>query len=218
MSIELKPDETNLRDKIVQYLDQSKKLITQHSASKAIHEVILQAGTCAHELHMSLKDRGLEPRHHKYMVKNRELAVDHPDFYKHIHPIEDLLKFLNDEHANDDPEDQTIGCKFTFRVFSRRWGHDDTYDIVRTKTGWDVSYTSIGGTCDKGGQPFLFRNFQQDFIEFPNGLDGWLEWLWNQAESKGLSVTEVQDALQKLADWVSLVEKNAPSDGVWKGY
>jgi hypothetical protein len=152
------------------------------------------------------------------MIKNRELPSDHPDFYMHFHPLEDLLKFLEDEHANDDPQDQTIGVTFTFRVFSNRWGHDDTYKVQRTKDGWHVAHLMINGPCDRGGHLILFQNFRQDSIHYPEGLDGWMEWLWTQAAENGLSETQVQAALQQLADWVSNTEKNRPSGGIWSGY
>jgi hypothetical protein len=152
------------------------------------------------------------------MIENREMQPDNPDFYLHFHPLQDLLKFLEDEHANDDPEDQTIGTEFNFRVFSRRWGHDDTYKVTRTKDGWNIYHAAIGGPCDKGGQPFLFKNFHQDSIQYPAKLDGWMEWLWNQAAEKGLTAEQVQAALQELADWVSQTEKSAPSSDVWEGY
>jgi hypothetical protein len=61
-------------------------------------------------------------------------------------------------------------------------------------------------------------NFRQDSIQYPVGLEGWMEWLWNQASEKGLTQPQVQAALQELADWVSHTEQNVPSGGVWKGY
>ncbi len=181
-------------------------------------KLIEDAGERSHQLHMLLKARGMEPRHHAYMIKNREMQPDAPDFYMHFHPIEDLLKFLEDEHANDDAVDQTIGIEFTFRVFSRRWDHEDTYTVKRTKEGWDINHSAIGGPCDKGGHPFLFRNFRQDSIQFPAKLDGWMEWLWKQAAEKGLAEAQVQTALQELADWVSQTEQSTPDGGVWEGY
>jgi hypothetical protein len=152
------------------------------------------------------------------MVKNRELQPDAPEFYMHFHPLEDLLKFLEDEHANDDPVDQTIGCEFSFGVYSRRWGRDDTYRLTRTADGWAIRHMAIGGPCDRGGDPFLFQNFRQDAIQYPEGLDGWMEWLWNQASERGLTAAQVQEGLQQIADWVSNTERNAPSGGIWEGY
>ena len=218
MSIELLPDETALRMEIADRMEKARKAFSDGRSAEDAVELIEDAGKRSHRLHMLLKARGLEPRHHAYMIKNREMQPDAPDFYMHFHPIEDLLKFLEDEHANDDPVDQTIGVEFSFLVFSRRWDREDTYKVRRTHDGWDISHLAIGGPCDKGGHPFLFRNFRQDSIQFPARLDGWMEWLWNQAAEKGLTEIQVQAALQELADWVSETERSAPDGGVWEGF
>ncbi len=136
----------------------------------------------------------------------------------HFHPIEDVLKFLDDPRANDDPVDLTIGSEFEFRVFSRRWGHDDKYTVRRTKDGWHISHMLIGGSCDKGGGPFLFDNLRHDSIQFTEGLASWMKWLWGQAASRGLTEAQLQEALQQLADWVSGTEKSSPSSGIWENY
>lgn len=164
------------------------------------------------ELHKLVK-----PKHHKYMIKNRGCSPDDPEFYNHIHPIEDLLAYMDDPHANDDPEDQTIGHEFTFRAYSRRWGHYDTYQIKRTETGWNVSHISIGGGCDKDGKPYLYENLNHDSINYPEELPGYMEWLWNRAQEQGLRHDEVQSAFDQLSEWVSICEKNSPS-GIWEGY
>lgn len=218
MSIPLEPSEQLLRTEIEQRMSKARKAFAESRVGDDVATLIHEAGERAHQLHISLKKRGLEPKHHAYMIKNRELAPDSPEFYMHFHPIEDLLKFLDDPHANDDPADQTIGSDFSFRVFSNRWGHDDQYDIRRTKDGWTIKHISIGGPCDKGGRPFLFENLRHDSIHFPEGLDGWMEWLWNRASSEGLPHEKVQEALQQLADWVSTTEKNVPTGDVWAGY
>ncbi len=187
-------------------------------SSKKYRAEIQEMGVLAHELHMKLKDRGIEPRHHKYMIKNRELPSDHPDFYKHFHPLEDFVKFVEDQHANDDPKDKTIGEEFSFSVFSKRWGHKDRYGIKRTADGWDIRYMNVGGPCDKGGRPFLFSNLNHDCICHPAGLEGWFEWLWMRAAKDGLSKEDVQRALNDLAEWVSNTEQSSPSGGAWEGY
>jgi hypothetical protein len=218
MSIQLSENEQTLRAEIQERMDKARQAIHDGAVGDDVADWILEAGQRAHQLHMLLKQRGHEPRHHGYMIKNRELQPDDPEFYMHFHPIEDLLKFLDNEHANDDPVDQTIGADFTFKVFSSRWGHDDTYQVKRTKDGWIITHIAIGGKCDKGGRQSLFANFRQDSIHYPEGFDGWMEWLWDQAASKGLTQQQVQAALQQLADWVSNTEKNRPTGGVWEGY
>lgn len=218
MSIKLYAHEKKIRDEIVERMDKARKAMAESRIDDQVRTWIMEAGKLAHELHKQLKIRGHEPQHHKYMIKNRGMNPNNPEFYMHFHPIEDLLKFLDDEHANDDPEDQTIGAKFTFKVFSNRFSHEDTYAVERTELGWKIVNIAIGGPCDKGGNPFLYMNFRQDSIQYPAGLEGWMEWLWKQAAEEGLTQKQVQDGLNQLADWVSKTEKNTPKGGVWKGY
>lgn len=181
-------------------------------------QLVQTLGEKGHQLHESLRAAGFEPRHHRYLVENRGLPPDHPDFYKHFHPLEDLLAFLADTDANNDPEDVTIGETFELKVFSTRWGHHDTYRLTRTDEGWEVRFHSIGGRCNKRGEPYLFENLEHDLIEYPHDLGGWLEWLWMQAHDRGLGTAQVQQALTELTDWVEAVEKAAPREGTWKGY
>lgn len=126
----------------------------------------------ANKLHKKVK-----PKHHAYMIKNRGVSPDDPEFYDHIHPIQDLLKFMHDPHANDDPEDVTIGHEFEFEVYTRRWGHNDRYTIRRTSSGWTVNNLAIGGPCNKKGAPYLYKNFDQDSINYPEEMPGYMECL-----------------------------------------
>lgn len=216
--IELQPEEVALRETVEQKLQQSDHKYAQAGGFEESRKLLLEAGRAAHELHMRLKGRGKEPKHHAYMIRNRGLQPDDPEFYMQVHAIQDLLAFLMNPNANDDPVDETLGKEFEFVVYSRRWGHNDTYRMIRTEDGWDVRHMSIGGPCDAGGHPFLFEIFDQDFIAYPSKLDWRLEWLWEQAKGHGLSYNDVQHALQMLADWVSETEKSAPTEGIWEGY
>jgi len=182
-----------------------------------VSALIREIGGEAHRLHMALKRRGHEPKHHGYMIENRGMAADHKEFYMHMHPVEDLLAFIKDEHANDDPEDQTIGHEFSLTVYSRRWGHDDTYALTRTETGWEVEFTH-SGPCDKAGRPYLYSNFANDMVHYPADLEGYLEWLWMRASEQGLSHETVQKCLDELAEWVKATSRAAPSGGQWEGF
>lgn len=218
MKLELTKEEGNLRKAIDERLKKVQKLLAEYRLDDEVQKLIEEMGKDAHELHILLKKRGYEPKHHAYMIKNREAQPEDPKFYMHIHPVEDLLAYIEDTHANDDFQDQTVGQEFEFRVYSRRWGREDTYKIKRTEGGWDLLPPSRGGPCDKGGQPFLFEKLRQDQIQYPNDLDSWLERLWDQAATKGLSREEVQQALKELADWINSIEKNTPSGLVWESY
>lgn len=218
MSIELRESERVLWGSIKALLKKIKAAFHRiEPEGEDIGTLIQEMGEKAHKLHLGLKANGHEPKHHSYMTENRGLPRDHEKFYMHVHPVEDLLAFIEDEHANDDPVDQTIDHEFEFTVYSRRWGHDDTYSLSRTNTGWDVNFTH-SGPCDKAGRPFLYSNFENDMVFYPAALQGLLEWLWRKASEEGLSHESVQESLNQLANWVKATSLSAPSGGVWEGY
>lgn len=169
------------------------------------------------KLHNDLKAAGHEPRHHKYMLENRQCNADDPEFYFHIHPIQDLIAFTYDPQANDDPQDQTIGHEFEIQVFTRRWKHMEKYALTRTESGWFLDANSYTGQCDKRGQPHLFDSLKHDSVRYPRDVGDWFEWLWDQAKKKGLSHEEVQKALDEIAQWIRKTEENAPHAGAWEG-
>jgi hypothetical protein len=186
--------------------------------SNAGVEAVTEMGRVAHQLHKLLTARGKPPRHRQTMIQNRGLAADHPEFYMHIHSAEDLLAFINDENANNDPQDVTLNGNFTLTVYTNRHGHDDRYAITRTAAGWTCRHLSVGGVGDKGGRPGLQACLDQDHVSYPASLFDRMEWLWQQAADQGLSHDQVQTALNELATWVSDTERAVPQNGVWIGY
>ncbi len=95
-------------------------------------------------------------------------------------------------------------------VFSRRQGHDDTYQVEKTGTGWRISFLSIGGECDKSGAPFLYSNLDQDSIKYPKSLPDYMELLWQDAYDQKLTDDQIQDKLDQLGAWIQITEKNSP--------
>lgn len=171
----------------------------------------------AHNLHMSLKRRGYEPKHHKYMLKNRGVSTDKIQFYEHIHPVEDLIAFIGNQHANEDPVDTTIGESFEFRVFSNRWDHYDVYTLTRTATGWLINFMSTrNAVADKEGKPALFHVLDHDYISYPNDVPMYMEQIWNEA-AEGANKESVQGALNVIAEYISVCEKNAPRGSLFGG-
>ena len=102
-----------------------------------------------------------------------------------------------------------------FKVYSRRWDKYDTYKFTRIPTGWDVRHIAINGKCDKQGNPYLYKNFRQDFISYPQDLPDLLEILWDAAEKNNLTKKELQERINDLANWVSKCEHTHPS---YSGY
>lgn len=159
----------------------------------------------------------VQPKHHEYMIKNRGCSPDSPEFYNHFDPVEDLLAFINDPNANDDPVDSTLGNEFYINIYTRRWGHDDKYKIKRIATGWFIGNIAINGNSDKSGFPTLYENFNQDSVNYPKSLPEYLEYLWDQAAEQGFSHAEVQHYLDLLSDWIKSCEKSSPQE-IFKGY
>lgn len=210
---ELKYKLEDLYKQVWQYIESYSESLSADEANKLYTDM----GRVAHELHMSLKEDGHEPKHHKYMIENRECQPDNELFYEHVHPVQDLLAFIDDVHANDDPEDKTIGQKFIMKVYTRRWGHYDHYEITRTETGWDVKAPINSYSCDKCAEDGLNKLLAHDSVCYPEKINTFFEWLWDRAAEDGLSKKEVQKAINQLGEWISECEMSAPRGGVFEG-
>ena len=95
--IMLTEDEQLLYDEIRKSVNQLREnLKSQKLNYKDVIDIYAVMAQKAHELHMKLKTRDpkLEPKHHKYMLENRGVPVADPEFYNHIHPVEDLIAFI----------------------------------------------------------------------------------------------------------------------------
>ena len=210
--IKLTSTEQELYDSLKRLVSESQDFFARHSRdyeeqSCRDNEMAMKA----HELHESLKSNGHEPIHHQYMYKNRGVPVDTVEFYNHLHPVEDLLSFIEDPDSTKDPEDTTIGVEFEFEIYTRRWGHTDFYALTRTETGWRITGASAfnNNETDKSGQPGVFSALQHDSVSYPYNIGLLLEWTWDKA-SEGATREEVQAAINDIAKWISLCEKNTP--------
>lgn len=211
--VELKNRLEGLYNKVWEYIESYQKSLSVDEANK-LYEDMAQT---AYNLHISLKNSGNEPKHHKYMIENRGCTPQDVRFYEHVHPVQDLLSFIEDVHANDDPEDKTIGKIFSMKVFSKRWGHYDPYEITRTKEGWVVKGASDSYPCDKSMHPGLNKLLEHDSICYPKNINIFFEWLWDRAAEDGLNEAAVQKAITKLGKWISECEMRAPRSGVFNG-
>lgn len=204
-SAHLTPHQQQLRNIIEDNLQICKKWqeLPRPQVDQAFHEM----KTAAHELHISLNPH---PQHHEYMIRNRGMQPEDPEFYNHIHPTEDLLDYLDDVNANDDPVDLTLGDSFNFSVYTRRWGHRDSYTLIRNQNGWEFMGLAYNGQCDQEGNPVLFEALEHDSVSYPRNLSSVLWSIWKRAKEKGLTHDQVQNMLNETADWVSSCEENTP--------
>jgi hypothetical protein len=192
-------------------------LFGELSSSQEHRDVHEHMAVSAHKLHLSLLQAGVEPVFGRHMLKNRGCPPTELEFYRHVHAVEDLIKFIGNPNSNRDPEDITLGKEFEVKIYSRRWGHEDRYRIKRTEAGWTIRNLARGGPCDKKGYPGFFQALDGDQINYPEELPGYLKWLWDRAAENGLSPDEVQAGLDSLAEWISICEQHSPM-GVFSGY
>ncbi len=106
--------------------------------------------------------------------------------------------------------------EYTFRVYSRRWGHEDTYRVRKLVDGWYVGFKAHSGDCDREGAPHLAGNFKQDSINYPAGIGFYMEWIWEDLDEGKIDETTAQERLQQLANWVSETEKATPDTIEWQ--
>jgi hypothetical protein len=104
---------------------------------------------------------------------------------------------------------------YNMPVYSRRWQHNDIYQIKRTATGWRVTNISVGGDGEKTGFPSLKRCFDQDGVSHPSNITEYFEAIWNSLESKEIDDKKAQEYFDRLGKWISECEKNAP-EGITK--
>lgn len=203
---------TEEQQKLKQIIEENLAIASdwQNKSSDEIASAFKKMKTAAHELHMQLDPK---PKHHRYMINNRGMQPEDPEFYNHIHPVEDLLKYLADTSANDDPIDHTMGATFKFQLYTNRWGHYDLYELKRTENGWYVNHMSYNGEDSLHEEmQVLYSAMKHDSISFPLNVDSYLSSIWMRAQDEGLTHEQVQDMLNRVAEWISQTEKSAPKD------
>lgn len=106
--------------------------------------------------------------------------------------------------------------QYTFEVYSRRRGYENTYRIEKLNEGWYIGFKAHSGKCDKEGSPYLAGNFNQDSINYPKRIGFYMEWIWDDLHNNKIDEVTAQERLQQLADWVSETEKSTPDTIEWE--
>lgn len=213
MKVELNKEQRELRELIEEKVKTIRRYFKLNREERSEEKIDIkqqhkEMANAAHALHMQLDPK---PKHHRYMIENRGFQPEDPEFYNHIHSVEDLLNYLDDTTANDDPEDVTLGDKFYMNIYTRRWGHDDKYKLERNEKGWYVSHLSYSDQGGRDAEPILGYILRHDSVSYPRNLSSLMDDIWIRAEEEGLSHEEVQNMLIEVAKWVSLTEKSYPS-------
>ena len=211
--MELTPDEIALRNNLEQELKMFRAEIGSASAPKRLEQMSKEAI----KLHNSLQQRGMAPKHHKHMLLRRGSPDKTPTFYRHPHPIEDLVEYTYNQRANDDLANTTTGETFELSIRSRRWTGKDIYTIKRTSAGWSITWAGEGGDCDRKCSPHLYEILDNDLVLYPAQIGDWFEWLWEAAEDRGFTKSEVQQGIDDIAAWIKVTDIGTPSGRLWDG-
>jgi hypothetical protein len=154
---------------------------------------------------------GRLPILNKYLMINsgRIPEEDVINFYDHFHMLQAMLNDIRGEGEKMTTKgDETLDLEMTFSLYTRRWGHDDIYHMKRTVDGWSLEYSAIGSSCEKDGTGALFHSLEHDSVFYPkDGIKFAMAELWEQADEGALTPKELQDKLQQIADWISVVER-----------
>lgn len=131
------------------------------------------------------------------------------DFYDHYHMLSAIMRDIQgDSEKMTRQGDKTLNQELTFSIFTRRHHCYDRNRICRTVDGWFVRYISINGSCEKDGSGALIANLEHDCVFYPeDGFKHAMTELWNQAEEGELEIEQLQERLQQVADWISVVER-----------
>ena len=152
------------------------------------------------------------PEYEEFIMENRGVFPDDTEkYYDHYHTIEDFVNY-GEGHGKKISKlgDVNLNKEMKFKVYSRRWGHYDTYSIYRTDDGWKIDNATRRGKTQKNGEGALISNFQNDSIYYPESLMFTMEQLWELADQTPMEVSELQEYLNQIAEWVSITTQNVP--------
>ena len=165
---------------------------------------------------------GRLPIFNKYLLYNRGIdpELETLDYYEHPDCLNALLNDVKSKGIIlSNESDDTLDREITFKVYTRRWGHEDRYSIKRTVNGWYCEYMAISGKCKKNGEGGLFSNLDHDCIFYPKeGVAYAMEKLWEAADEGEIAFDELTKRIQQIADWISTVEKSIYAQPEWVGY
>ena len=95
--IALTPEQTELRDALVELLD--RLLNWAQSSPDEIDAWMDELADKAFTLHQQLKVEGQEPRYPAAVLAKRGMGCGTKEFYRHMYAVENLLQFLAEGYA-----------------------------------------------------------------------------------------------------------------------
>jgi len=140
-------------------------------------------------------------------VNSGQFPID-KEFFNHIHMLEDLYNNIKNPKPYSKKGDENLHKKIDFKIYTRRWGHDDFYSIERTKDGWKVYGFSVFGT-NKGAEDLIRHILEHDNVIYPYNLGDIFESLWEKAD-EDMDFDTLKRCIINLFEWISSIEYNTP--------
>jgi len=111
------------------------------------------------------------------------------------------------------------------RIYSPRWGHDDTYRITLEQDRLSIDMQARH--CEANyrenldpewsGEP-LFHIFRNDSIYAPEVFQRCLEWAWLEWRNGNISDDDIVGEMEQLAEWLNTTTRAKPNSDFWRIY
>jgi hypothetical protein len=113
----------------------------------------------------------------------------------------------------------------SMRIFSPRWGHEDTYDVHLEQDEMRVTMAPRVAVCTWrdnldpvwSGES-LDRIMRNDMIYAPAIFQRLLEHLWMSWRNSELTTEQANAELQELAEWLNATTRAKPRTDFWRAY
>jgi len=111
------------------------------------------------------------------------------------------------------------------RIFSPRWGHDDTYTVQLEHEFLEIKMQAktARATWKEMADPEwsgenLTSIMRNDSIYPPAITQDLFEHAWKSWRNGDISEKDVNEELQKLAEWINTITKEKPHSSFWSKY
>ena len=148
------------------------------------------------------------PEFEEYLYINSGQFPTEKEFFNHIHILEDLYNNLRNTKHYSKKGDENLNKKIEFKIFTKRWGHDDFYSIERIKDGWRVYGFTIFET-DKKASDLIKHILEHDSVIYPYNLETIFESLWKNADEE-MDFNTLKSCINNLFAWISTIEYKTP--------
>lgn len=115
------------------------------------------------------------------------------------------------------------------KVYSPRWGHEDTHTLIMNGQKLHFSGNGPGAICsrdedgnhswsgygDNSGENSLVAVLENDEIFPPSVLVDAIEWLWEDWAEYEIKDADARDELKALFDWVNTCSRSRPTTAYW---